>query len=103
VEARDRNLIIGVTEAAAANPVVPTGTPVKRQIANCRFESRVEARTMKTLLLIVTVTATALMLAATRVAVGEAKNQSPFTRSLKVVRTHTHVSPIERLGPHCCL
>jgi hypothetical protein len=39
---------------------------------------------MKALLLTVTVMATALTLAATSLAVGEAKNQSPFTKSLDV-------------------
>jgi hypothetical protein len=59
---------------------------------------------MKTLLLMVTVTATALMLAATSLAAGEAKNQSPFTRSAKVVRTHTHIFQGESLRPAlCCL
>jgi hypothetical protein len=41
---------------------------------------------MKTLLSMVTVMATALMLAATSPAVGEAKNQSRFTAVLNVVR-----------------
>jgi hypothetical protein len=38
---------------------------------------------MKTLLSMVTVTVTALTLAATSLAVGEAKNQSPFTHPFK--------------------
>jgi hypothetical protein len=41
---------------------------------------------MKTLLLIMTVMATALMLAATSLAVGEAKNEAPFTESLNVAQ-----------------
>jgi hypothetical protein len=42
---------------------------------------------MKALLLTVTVTATALTLAATSLAVGDAKNESPFTQSLAVVQS----------------
>jgi hypothetical protein len=41
---------------------------------------------MKGLLLTVTVAATALTLAATSLAVGEAKNESPFTESLAVAQ-----------------
>jgi hypothetical protein len=41
---------------------------------------------MKALLLMVTVTATALVLAATSLAVGEAKNEAPFSRTLNVVQ-----------------
>jgi hypothetical protein len=69
--------------------VVPTGAR-SRANRDCDSESRPEALTMKTLLLMVTVTATALMLAATSLAVGDRKNESPFTRSVKVVRIHTN-------------
>jgi hypothetical protein len=44
---------------------------------------------MKTLLSMVTVMATALMLAATTLAVGEAKNRSSFTAVLNVVRVQS--------------
>jgi hypothetical protein len=50
-----------------------------------------------------TVTAAALMLAATSLAVGESKSQAPFTRSVKVVRIHTNAFPSEFVGLRCCL
>ena len=51
---------------------------------------------MKSLLSIVTVTGTALMLAATSLAVGETKNLSPFTRSLRVAQAQSSLALIER-------
>jgi hypothetical protein len=60
-----------------------------QRIAGCDPKSRPEVPTMKGLLLTVTVTAAALALAATGLAVGDAKNESPFTQSLAVAQIHS--------------
>jgi hypothetical protein len=51
---------------------------------------------MKTLLSVVTVMATALALAATGLAIGEAKNESPFTESLNVLQFQSSKALVDR-------